>query len=510
MRPAYVPHLQRYGSNDGPSSAPPSARRPATAAAARTAPTPPMTGNQIRGGITSPRAAASKSASKSGASSGPADQSGTGVTLVGRRVPVPKKSVQIHLAEEASIRSKLDEMSVGMCNKAGALAEARRNAGAVQDEVFDQVDKVFGNNLENRQIVRAMILKTARAHSRVHMIAHGVESELSAFIQLVPPYLVQCFDEILGNKAKLQDTVDKCDERVKAARDEQFACQLIFTRTLEEFERDFTRTLEERSAQISAENTSLKQQMKDLIKEHEWDLGMWIDRVEKNEKEIARLNDEMAENGRERLACEQCFANELMETDNKVISKWEGMLLRIEGLKKKNKMDKEKAFVEAKAMIAAGEDPTVDKPAGAGPVLTEANTNEKTVLRELKRLKALQAEALAQPNPHVARQMLFHNSLKPPTDLTAQDGRFPGSMSWRATEEKLNIKPKKPKPAWKPTTVGNTVEIGQAGRQSPKRSTSPPRLNTTCPDDCTHSGSNKQLGPWHPPRKYSTGPLYDR
>lgn len=83
---------------------------------------------------------------------------------------------------DALLKEGLAAVAKGMVERLMLYARARHESTSTQDGCFREADALFAHDSEWRMAVRALLLKMARAVSRVHECMASCEADLSDFL----------------------------------------------------------------------------------------------------------------------------------------------------------------------------------------------------------------------------------------------------------------------------------------------------------------------------------------
>ena len=353
----------------------------------------------------------------------------------------------------ATVRAKLRELAQGIEGLIAELSGARTAAVSATDEVLEQVEHVFKNDDEKKKLVRAMLVKVARANNRVHECSHNVEAELGEFTFQAPKWVVERLGDALKEAARLRHDLGAVRGQLALEEKHEPVCRAIFRSTLSEFEQAYEAEVNFNTWQAKKARDELKKQMTVHERVYKKELLVMEAQYKALLNELEQSQEALASEKAERALQEENMLHALNLEKEERAKEVDKLQMTILGMQRKSQSDIKRAKMQVEV------------------VEQEKDVSSGTLLFELNRLRRVQAEALAIGNPHKARELLMYESFKRKTNLSAgsiEKAKHDSSMTWRGTDSKLDLSQQRPHSA-------RATEKGIS----------------TCPKDCPHCNGGR-------------------
>ena len=322
--------------------------------------------------------------------------------------------------EMDGVGPKLHDMSRGIRAANAAMFKERANALGTHDAVFKEADEYFKNDKKSKMAVRAILLKTSRAASRVYELAQSVEREVDHFNEKVPVFVLPAFDQSLKEVSKLQKQLRSHQEKVYHKEKLEMMTRSTFRLALAEAERQLETALAACHTQITEQENAFERRMANETRQKANTIATLEQEVIAMRKENMKLQVEL-EKEREDSAFQilklQQDVKNLTSTvgsqKNKLSMDTQGWQRKIDEERKKAEEDRER--------------------------LERQRVEERASLeRASARLKRVQEEALKLNDPVKARQFLYFESMKPPEPKYGEIAPPRSSLSWRGVDDKFD------------------------------------------------------------------------
>ena len=368
MRPGYIPALQRYGMVEGKRSR-----------------SPPMVDPNPMPELQMPGASAN----------------GDG----------EEKDVLDRAEEEGpSVKSKLVALASGIEAASNELAGVRVASVIALDEAFEQADRLFENEPEFKKKVRGLLLKTARATSRVNETTQALENAVGEFIESVPVTVLPAFDEALKEVTTLRRQLKEESRKLQYEEKLEPITRSVFRLSMQEFERMHDGAMLEQRFLFRDAVGRYEAEAKG--KELGWSKieAELSSQIRHQAGEIERLRQELHEAQKMSSGLEERKRKELADAQRAGEKAMQKLGLDLEGLMLKREEEQKQKEEELKELQM------------------EKKAETEKLMREVDRMRKAQQQALkvGDTNPNKQRQMLFYESMKPPGT-----GERKESISWR-------------------------------------------------------------------------------